>query len=263
MLQLRVATTTRPFAQPLRMAVQTAARIGVRGIQLDARNELKPSDLSDSGRRQFLRELDELGLSVASLNFPTHRTYYNQDQLEVRVAATKAAMDFAYQLQATVVTARIGRIPIDNQSPEYQLLGAVLNDLARHGNHVGATFSISPTNDPPQKIVELLASVTDGPIAVNFDPANFVMTGCEPNEAFGALHEFVSHVQVRDAVRDVDGTGLEVPVGRGEVPWDEMLALLDEAAYQGWMTVDRTTGDDKPGDLARAVQYLQSVAMGV
>jgi len=263
MLQFRLAAATRLFAQPLRIAVQLASRTGVQGVQLDVRNELKPTDLSETGRRQFLRELDDLGLSVASLNFPTHRTYYTQDQLEARVTATKSALTFAYKLKARVVTARIGRIPADKESPEYMLLVQVLNDLARHGNHVGATFSMTPTNNTPQQISEIISSVSEGPIGVNFDPAIFVMTDCDPQETFSTLHQYVNHVQARDAVRDVDGSGVEVPIGRGEVQWDGLIASINEANYQGWITVDRTAGDDKQGDLTRAAEYLRRVAMEV
>ena len=73
------------------------------------------------------------------------------------------------------------------------------------------------------------------------------------------LREFVAHVSVRDAIVGADDGGSEVPVGRGEVPWDELLFLLQETDYRGWLTVDRTQGSDQAGDAARAVQYMQSI----
>jgi sugar phosphate isomerase/epimerase len=76
------------------------------------------------------------------------------------------------------------------------------------------------------------------------------------------LHASVWQVRVRDAVREMDGSGVEVPLGRGEVVWDEFLALVDEIGYRGWLTVDRTAGDDKLHDAARAIQYLRRVAAG-
>ncbi len=233
----------------------------MQGVQIDARNELKPSETSATGGRQFLKELDELNLSLASLSFPTRRTYYDLDRLDARIDATKSTMQFAFQLKASVVTARIGRIPTETDSEQYHLLRDVLNDLARHGNHVGATFAIRPTNDSAGALLELVSSITEGPIGINFDPANFVMTGHDPIESFRVLYESIIHVQVRDAIREVDGSGLEVSVGRGEVAWDEFLALLDEAGYSGWLTIERTSGDDKQNDVARAANYLRNVAM--
>jgi sugar phosphate isomerase/epimerase len=46
------------------------------------------------------------------------------------------------------------------------------------------------------------------------------------------------------------------------VEWEEVLALLGEAEYAGWLTVDRTQGEDRPGDIRRAMQYLKNVALG-
>ncbi len=262
MQMLRFAVATKSFGQPLRQSLETAANLGIHGLQLDVRSELKPTDLSETGRRQFLHQLGEMDLSVASLCFPARRSYYDSEQLDARVAATKAAMQFAFQLKAPVVTARIGRIPTDRDSQAYFVLRDVLIDLARFGNHVGTTFTITPTNDSPEVLADLIASVTDGPLGIDFDPANFVMTGSNPTQAWRTLYQSVRNVQVRDAVRDIDGSGQEVPVGRGEVDWEEFLAITDEAGYRSWLTVQRTTGDDKTGDCARAVQYLSRVAMG-
>ena len=107
-----------------------------------------------------------------------------------------------------------------------------------------------------------LGQVTEGPIGVNFDPATTVMAGASPTESLQTLRQFVAHVMIRDAVRDLEGGGVEVAVGRGDVPWDEMLALLQETGYGGWLTVDRTQGGDRAGDAGRAIQFLHSVYRG-
>jgi sugar phosphate isomerase/epimerase len=108
---------------------------------------------------------------------------------------------------------------------------------------------------------QILQDVTEGPLGVNFDPAELAMAGNAPADAYRDLHAHVAHVLARDAVRDA-ALGVEVALGRGEVPWDELLALFDESGYTGWVTVDRTQGDDKPGDAARALQYLKQLALG-
>lgn len=262
MLPLRIAVATRSFGQPLKTAVRTASDIEADGVQFEVRQELKPADLTDTGRRQFLHMLGELGLSVASLEFPARRAFYDPDQLDARIAAAKETMTFAYDLGANVVTSRVGRIPQDEQSPEYGVLQEALGDLARHANRVGATLAITPTGESAERLAKLVGSIDEGPIGVNFDPAVFVVAGHDPADALRTLYQLVTHVVVRDAVREADGTGIEVPVGRGEVPWDELLAMLDEAGYHGWLTVERTQGDDKAADMGRAIQYLRRVAAG-
>ncbi|MCH8992939.1 MAG: hypothetical protein IIA44_14470, partial [Acidobacteria bacterium] len=61
-----------------------------------------------------------------------------------------------------------------------------------------------------------------------------------PPQMFRELLNHVNHMTIRDAVRDLDEATLEVPLGRGEVPWDELFAVTVEAEFRGWMTVVRT-----------------------
>jgi sugar phosphate isomerase/epimerase len=261
MHHLRLAIATRCLNQPLRASLRAAASCAVKGIQFDVRDELRAADLTETGRRQLLHQIEELGMRVASANFPTRRGFTDQEQLDARVAATRAAMEFAWQLRATVLTLRLGKIPADKESKEYRLLFDVVSDLARHGNQVGVTLAITPTHDSPTALGEFLDSIKTGPVGINFDPAEFVMSGHKPESAFRQLYRAVVHLTARDAVRDVGGGGVEVALGRGEVDWIELLPLLEESAYAGWVTVVRTQGEDKPGDVARAVEYLKNVGM--
>ncbi len=258
---LRIALATRCLNRPFQEAIRLAASLAVQGLQFDSREELKPGDLTETGRRQLLHMLEQQGLSVASLAFPTRRSFYDEEQLDARVGAAKRAMELAWQLRARVVTARVGKIP-DPESKSYRVLQDVLADLARHGNQVGATLAITPTHDSPQALNELIGSIKTGPLGIDFDTAVCVMSGHNPVQALRTLHASIVHLTARDAIRDIDAGGLEVALGRGEVDWVELLPFLDEIAYAGWITVNRTQGDDRAGDAARAVQYLKNVASG-
>jgi sugar phosphate isomerase/epimerase len=257
---IQIAIATSSLSQPFKRAAQTVARLGATGLQIDARNELRPNALGETGRRQFLHHLSELGLKVASLTFPLRRSFYDEDELEARVDATKQVLNFAYQLGAKVVTVRIGKVPADRESREYGLLRDVLDDLAQYSNRVGATLAISPLGDTLEDLANLLGDITQGPLGLDFDPGGFAMAAHDPIAAFRTLHESVINVRIRDGLRDIDVTGAEVAVGQGDVKWPECLALLDEAHYTGWLTIDRTTGNTRTADVAHAIEFLRSLA---
>jgi sugar phosphate isomerase/epimerase len=259
---LRLALATRCLAQPLKPALMLASQLGATGVQLDARNEAKPTEMSGTGRRQFAHVLAEIGLQLASLDFPLRRPLWDAERLDARVEALKQTMEFAYELKSRTVTVRMGGLPDESDIAGQSLLKGVLDDLARHGNHVGATVAVGLGREPAARLVEVLGAVTGGPIGVNFDPAAAVTSGESPVKALEALGQFVAHVMVRDATRDSDGGGSEVPVGRGDVPWDEILAILQGTSYGGWLTVERTQGEDRAGDAGRAIRFLQSVYRG-
>lgn len=259
---LRIAVATRCFGHPLETSIRLAGEIGAGGVQLDVRDELRPTDLTDTGRRQFLHRLTERGLKVASVSFPLRRPLYDQQHLDARVGSLKKAMQFAYDLGASVLTTRVGPIPADGEGTSYPLLCEVLNDLARHGNHVGVTLAVVPVAESPETLGKLFDSVKAGPIGVDFDPAAFAIAKHSPSQAIRDLYSYVVHVQARDGLREFDGGGVEVLLGRGEVDWVELLPLLDEIEYRGWTTVVRTQGDDKLGDMTRAIKFLRQVAIG-
>lgn len=261
MLPLKIAVAAQCFDRPLKQVLAAAREIGAQGLQFDARHELVPRELSQTGRRELLHRLDELGLAVASLAFSTERAIYDAERLEARLEALKQAMQFAASLKCRVLTVRLGRLPADD-SPEHGLMLGVLNELARFGNHIGVTIAVTPARESPQALSHVVRQVTEGPLGVNFDPAAFLADGCDVIEAFRTLHDSVVHIRVRDAVRESDDSVLEVPVGRGEVEWDALLALTGEAAFRGWLTVDRTAGQDKQGDAARAIEYLRRLGHG-
>ena len=262
MSPLKIAVATRYFTQPLKQSLDTASQMGAKGVRFDVRNELRASELSDTGRRHFRTQLRERLLSLADFEYPTRRSFYDSNSLDGRVAGLKAAIDFAFQMGVPVVSGRIGRIPDDVESPEFSLLCDVLNDIGRHSNHAGATFAITPSVDSLSSLQAVFDRVTEGPLGLNLDPGGLAMNGVSPIEYYQAFHDRVIAVQVRDGLKDIDGTGIEVAVGRGEVAWDELVVLLTEGRYSGWLTVTRTAGEDKVSDMARAIRFLNNVAIG-
>jgi sugar phosphate isomerase/epimerase len=259
---MRIAVATRCLHVPLRESIRQAAGSGARALQFDVRSELTPDSLTETGRRQFLHQLSEQGLRVGSLTYPTRRSFYDEDRLEARVAATRRAMQFARQLQSSVLTVRIGPIPADAKSKTAAILRDVLSDLARFGNHVGVTLSISPSGNSPQALLDLIEEVKTGPLGIDFDPVAFLGSGHNPVAAFRTIYTAVTHLQARDAFRDAEGQAVEVPLGRGEVDWIELLPLLGEISYSGWVTVLRTSGEDPAGVVLRGVKFLQQVFTG-
>ena len=57
---VRIGIQTRSLRQPLRQALVTAARLGADGVEIDARNEVVPAEMSATGMRQFRKLLDDL-----------------------------------------------------------------------------------------------------------------------------------------------------------------------------------------------------------
>lgn len=262
MNQFQLAVATRCLGHSsVSSAIKTAAELNVTGVQFDIRNEVKASHLSDTGRRDLLYRLTERNLKIASTFFPLQHPLYEQDRLDLRINAMRDAMRFAYSLKSNMLCFRAGRIPTEEETKQRQLLVEVLSDLASFANHVGVTLAITPTRDSAESLKTLIEEIKSGPIGIDFDPAHFAMTGQPIAESLRALHKLVVHVQLRDGVEGIDG-GHEEPVGRGQVDWVEVIALLGEMDYHGWLTAIRQQGEDRKRDVTQAIKSVQRFLIG-
>ncbi|HUG18428.1 MAG TPA: sugar phosphate isomerase/epimerase family protein [Planctomycetaceae bacterium] len=259
-MKFRYALPARCFSRDLKQAFRDIAALQVEGIQLDLRNELRPGELGESGVKQFLKQLEEQNLRVASTAFPLRKPLAEPELLDARLEAIRAAMAFTFQLKTPILTLRPGTLPDPESAPEqWELLCDVLNDLTRFGNHIGTTLCLSLSFEFPARVRRLFADVTAGPLGINFDPLNAVGGPQSPGESFREFHRVIQHVRARDGLSDQDGTIEETVLGRGEVDWTELIALLQEASYSGWILLDRISGENAPRDLAYGLKYLKNL----
>ena len=270
MLTLKIGVQTASLRQNFKQSLQTASRMGVDAVEIDARTELRPASLSDTGLRQFRKLLKDLNLKVCAVAFPTRRGYDQFEDLDRRVAATKEAMKMAYTLGASVVVNQIGQIPdppdaenvddVDDAGDRWQCLLDVLSDLGHFGDRHGAQLAAETGSESGVALAKLLAAVPQASVGATLNPGNLIVNGFSPGEAVRALGERVLYVRVRDAVRDMArGRGVEVALGRGSVDFPALLGTLEEYDYRGSLAIERREAQDPIAEISQAVMYLRNL----
>ncbi len=246
------------FRQPFQQALHTAARLGAQAVEIDARNEIFSADLSQTAQRQLRKTLEDLNLRVCAVSFRTRRGYDVTDDLDRRVAATKKALQLAYQLGAPVVVNQVGTVPHEPQGPSWDLLVETLTDLGRHGERVGAFLAAETGTESGTDLKRLVEAIPAGFVAVDLNPGKLIVNGFSAREAAAQLGPHILHVHASDAVRDLArGRGLEVPLGEGSAEFPELLGVLENYAYRGCFTVPSRSGEDPVAEISQAVKYLQ------
>lgn len=114
-------------------------------------------------------------------------------------------------------------------------------------------------------------------VAVNLDPANFVMvTGDDPVQAVYTLKDYIVHTHAKDGRRlryvepeiiyglaeeEMLGSSsfIELPLGEGDVDFPNYLKALDEIGFHGFLTIEREVGDDPARDIGLAVRFLNDL----
>ena len=277
---MKIGVITDCFKKTHKEGIETAAKLGLQGVQIYATTgEFSPA-LSQKEKDEYKRLLKENNLVVSALcgDMGGYGFERAEDNTE-RIQKTKEIVDLAVEFGTKVVTTHIGVIPDDKQNPRYGVMLKALTECGVYAKEKGVTLAIETG---PEKARTLLAFLQDtkGGVGVNLDPANFVMvTGQDPVEAVRLLKNYIVHTHAKDgimldknqdptdvyhafAVGGVDALNAcegfqEVPLGEGEVAWDEYLKALKEIGYDGFLTIERECGEDPKADIVKAVNFLK------
>ena len=258
MAELNLALQLRTLRMPMRKALEEAARIGVSAVELDARNEIHPSQLSDTGLRQLRKILDDLNLKVSSLRFETRRGYDQTQDLDRRIEATKDAMKLAYRLGAPVVVNAIGMVPDDENDARWISLREAMDDLGRFGTRVGAFLAAETGSEPGETLAKLLDSAPDAFVAVALNPGRLIINRHDVGAAVQALKDRVQLVCAVDGVLDLAaGRGIAVALGQGTADFPELIGKLEDTQYRGRFVVG--SPEASPQEVIQGVEYLRNL----
>lgn len=266
------------FRTDMLTALDKAAALGAKGIQVYAtRGEMSPEKLYGEKRKEFLKAVKDHGLTVSALCGDLGKGFVNPELNPGLIEQSKRILDLAKDLETDVVTTHIGVVPEDPAHPRYGIMQDACGKLAAYADEMQAHFAIETGPEKAATLKGFLDGLHSTGVAVNLDPANFVMvTGDDPVQAVYTLKDYIVHTHAKDgrrlAVRDpevlygmvesemlADPSYIELPLGEGDVDFPNYLKALHEIGFQGFLTIEREVGDDPEGDIGAAVRFLQNL----
>lgn len=277
---MKIGVITDCFKSTHEEGIKKAASLGLSGVQIYASAGDFSAGISKEKCEVYKQLLKENNLVVSALcgDMGGYGFEREEDNAE-RVQKTKEIVDLAVEFGTSVVTTHIGVIPEDKTNPRYNVMLKALTECGIYAKSKGVTLAIETG---PEKAKTLLAFLKDtkGGVGVNLDPANFTMvTGQDAVEAVHILKDYIVHTHLKDgkmldpnqdptdvyhafAVGGVDALNackgfIELPIGEGDVDWDNYLKALDEIGFKGFLTIEREAGDDPVKDIQIAAEFAQ------
>lgn len=271
------------FKLPLADSIRLAGEMGFDGIQIYATTgEFSPAVLTSARKAEIRALLQENRLTISALcgDMGGYGFQIAGDNPE-RIEKTERIIDLAAEFGVPVVTTHIGVIPADKAHPRYAVM---LDAMRRCGAYAAARGVTLAIETGPEKASVLRAFIedTDGGVGVNLDPANFVMvTGQDPVEAVELLGGYIVHTHAKDGVMlrqtdpqiiydcfarggiealNVADYFLETPLGEGHVDFPRYIEAMRRVGYDGYLTIERETGDRPAEDIRKALDVLKSLA---
>ena len=121
----------------------------------------------------------------------------------------------------------------------------------------GVTLILESGQETAEDLAAFMPKVQG--VGINFDPANMILYAKgRPMQALKVLYPWIRQVHVKDACETkVPGTwGTEVAWGEGEVGGKAFVAELEGLGYKGNYVIEREAGNDRPGDIVKAIQLI-------
>lgn len=279
---MKIGVITDCFKLPLNDSIKKAKELGFSGIQIYATTgEFSPEVLTDSDKEAFKTALKDANLEISAIcgDMGGHGFQIAKDNPE-RIEKTKRIIDLADEFGTKVITTHIGVIPADKTHPRYKVMLDALTECGIYANQKGITLAIETGPEDAATLLQFLKD-TKGGVGVNLDPANFVMvTGQDPVEAVEMLGEYIVHTHAKDGkmlkrtdpeiIYDHFATGgiealnvadyfLETPLGEGDVDFENYIKALKKVGFDGYLTVERETGDNPIDDIKLAYDMVKSL----
>ncbi len=265
------------FRTDEKTALDKAQALGAKGIQVYAtRGDMSPSAMTPEHRRDFLKAVKDHGLVISALCGDLGQGFGNPEKNPALIEESKRILDLAKDLETDVVTTHIGVVPGEKSHPRYHIMQDACGQLAAYADSLQAHFAIETGPETAATLKGFLDELHSTGVAVNLDPANFVMvTGDDPVQAVYTLKDYIVHTHAKDGRRlhyvdpeilygmvesDMlqDNSYIELPLGQGDVDFPNYLKALNDIGYTGFLTIEREVGDDPAADIALAVEFLQN-----
>lgn len=271
---MKFAFSTNAFRQySLADSIRIVAEAGYEGVEIMADvPHAYPLHLGPADVRDIRRTLDDCRIEISNVNAFMHHAdgdTYHPSWIEKepalrakRVDYTLRCIDLAAELGARHLSTEPGG-PLQGMSREEGLmlfregLGQV-EDRARERNIL---ILVEPEPglliETSHQFLELFRDLDPEVFGLNFDIGHFFCVGEDPAARVKDLRSVAHHFHLEDIAASREHHHLML--GQGAIDISQVLDTIHETGYDGFVTVELYTYEDRPVEAVReAMKYLQA-----
>ena len=225
------------------------------------------NDLDEAYVDHIATELQRLGLQVSQLCTSTDFTHPDPSARAAQHDYLKRAIVAADKMAAPAIRFVTGqRHPgvTDQQGIDWILSGLeeILKFAEPHGvqirleNHFRdrSAWELADFAHKAEVFYKLFERVKDTPVMINYDCSNALMCGDDPVEILNVVKDKVASVHASDRKR---GSYQHSIIGQGDVPFDEIFAILKESGFSGWISAEDGNPNGDEG-FQHSLDFLRS-----
>ena len=234
-------------------AVREIADAGYAGVEIFDGNLRQYEDRPD----EFRRLLDDAGVVLVAVYSGANFVYRDilEDELwRIEIAARLAATFGAANFVVGGGAKRASGTTDEDYRQLAQGLDRVVEIAERHGLRASYHPHLTTIVEGPEQVDRILAMSRIGFCP---DTGHLAAGGGDPVDLIRRHADRVTHVHLKDFTPEPFGFH---PLGRGTVDLPGVLKTLDDAGYDGWVTVELDEYDGAPAAAAaESFGYLQTL----
>jgi len=153
----------------------------------------------------------------------------------------------------------VDAVPLDTQA--IASVDAAMIELGNRADRAGVMICLTTSLSPIVSLADALARVDCPWFFASIDTAAVIREGTQFSDAFNMFTpRKIAHVRAQDVVRGDAGLTRPTIIGRGDVPWRELLSLLREADYLGSILIETTDLPDRTAAARAGLTQLRAIA---
>ena len=182
------------------------------------------------------------------------RTWIDPATAAEDLASARREADALQELGGTTLVLAGGRRPVGGCTlDQFKVLAAALNDIGSYCQRIGLVTGLHPhtgTAVETREDIDTIMRLLD-PKVVGFAPdtGQIAKGGSDILEVMRTYRDRITHVHLKDwggsYEHDADGKEIDrtgyvnyEPIGNGVLPMEELLQILIDASFDGWVNVE-------------------------
>lgn len=273
-------------------AIELMQKIGMDGIEIVVQDDYCsgiPCNCDQETLEKVKKCAEEHGIRIIALT--PYNSYFNSPDEEQRlgeISAIRKVVDYCEFLGASYVRIYGGNLVAGDTyklEERWDTLVRSLREMGDYAREKGVTLVVENHFNTmavsAKNSADLMKAVDHPAVAILYDQANLTFTENEDYlTAIPIQQQYVAYMHVKDLVflegKSFVSSNVARPneeernvktkiVGEGIVPWPEILSMVKEYGYDGWLSLEyerRWHPDDVPDasiGMKKSVEYLKTI----
>ncbi len=276
----------------LRNLAPFAQRCGFNGLQLELKlGDLDLGELSATGQREVKNTIARHELELASVRVALPHAGLAEGDAGQMLWLVERAMKAVMGVGARMICLDVGRLPsvkpenkpkpvtseqagvilipepkniaevedepVDaREIARWEVVDSALRETGAMTDRYSMMIALSSELSSFASLGRAIAQAACPWFGVDLDPVSVLRDRWDLEHVLDAVGGLLRHVRGRDAVKGTDRRTQPAAMGKGSTNWKEMLALLSQGGYGGWITVDTMDLQGRAAEAVRARKLL-------